>query len=683
MRPNSVACGSISRSLQLVLVCSVVLVSVLGLVDPVSADVEPNNNIGAGNGGPVEALASSPVTGLLSAPSDLDDVYAIFLAEGQTLDLTLVSGSGAPVSMMLFGPGTTDVMREPGLVGTCGQEQFPKTVSYTVPKGGSGLHFVDVWASGDSGSWVYTLTCTVAGSGGGGGGQPVIACSPASLTFFATQGGVAPGPQTLSISNSGAGTLAWSATDDASWLDISPTTGTDAGSIAVAVDLTGLAQGSHTGRITITAPGAQTVTVLVTLQIRPPAGTASFEPSTARSSAAGGDSSVMVTRSGEDSRTPLSVRSNASWISVRKIPKSGPWAGTAVGMNVSDDGTRLTKGAGDASFVLLRFVTIGSNIYYVRMVITSDIAVTDGKFSYSGSQGSLTGEFDVAAGTVSGTFRQTVTDKIISGTWQADAVGGGIVRYSVAPNTSTSARTGTMTIGGYTYTVMQDGSGGQQAAPPSAILSVPAFSTSATSTLHVQASWASAGGSLGPGESFDVQYRPSTSGEWITWLAATEQTSGILPVQAGRTYQLRVRTRTVNGQGAWSAVRSVVVPYDQSVFTWRGRWSTRSDASAFLGAVRSSDAKGASCVSPSIRGAKRITLIASMTPSSGRAAVYINDRLARTIDLYASSPRHRVAIPIKSYATARTVKVRVVVLRAKNAASRGYDVTLDGLAIAR
>lgn len=72
------------------------------------------------------------------------------------------------------------------------------------------------------------------------------------------------------MSNSGGGTLSFSASDDASWLSVSPASGTAPKDLTVSVDATGLAPGTYHGTVTITGAGSSQ-TVPVTLTISPPA----------------------------------------------------------------------------------------------------------------------------------------------------------------------------------------------------------------------------------------------------------------------------------------------------------------------------------------------------------------------------------------------------------------------------
>lgn len=99
--------------------------------------------------------------------------------------------------------------------------------------------------------------------------SPTISVSPSSLSFSATQGGANPANQTISISNSGGGTLNWTASDDATWLTVSPSSGTAPSTLTASVSISGLAAGTFNATITISATGATNtpVSVPVTLTV--------------------------------------------------------------------------------------------------------------------------------------------------------------------------------------------------------------------------------------------------------------------------------------------------------------------------------------------------------------------------------------------------------------------------------
>jgi len=99
---------------------------------------------------------------------------------------------------------------------------------------------------------------------------PTLGASPAALSFTATQGGANPATQTVTISNTG-GTLNWSASEPATWLTLSPATGSGAGTLAASVNTAGLAAATYNSTITVAAAGATSQSVGVTLLVNPPA----------------------------------------------------------------------------------------------------------------------------------------------------------------------------------------------------------------------------------------------------------------------------------------------------------------------------------------------------------------------------------------------------------------------------
>ena len=74
---------------------------------------------------------------------------------------------------------------------------------------------------------------------------PTIGLSATSLSFSAVQGGSNPANRTITISNSGSGTLNWTASESATWLSVSPASGTGTGTITISVNTTGLTAGTR------------------------------------------------------------------------------------------------------------------------------------------------------------------------------------------------------------------------------------------------------------------------------------------------------------------------------------------------------------------------------------------------------------------------------------------------------
>ena len=104
---------------------------------------------------------------------------------------------------------------------------------------------------------------------------PVLEVTPTSLSFRGEAGASLPS-KTLTIRNSGGGTLSWKASTDVSWISLQPTSGQltadQKATVTVRVSPGSMDAGSYRGSITITAEGAQNSpqVVTVTLQITSP-----------------------------------------------------------------------------------------------------------------------------------------------------------------------------------------------------------------------------------------------------------------------------------------------------------------------------------------------------------------------------------------------------------------------------
>src|SRR5207248_6555097 len=114
------------------------------------------------------------------------------------------------------------------------------TVNLTVLTAGTHTAAITVTASGATPKTIpVTLTLAAATL------PPAIGLSRTSLGFAGTVGGTTPSAQTLAVSNVGGGTLTWSASDNSTWLTLSPVSGTNSGTVTASVNLTGLTAGTH------------------------------------------------------------------------------------------------------------------------------------------------------------------------------------------------------------------------------------------------------------------------------------------------------------------------------------------------------------------------------------------------------------------------------------------------------
>jgi hypothetical protein len=124
----------------------------------------------------------------------------------------------------------------------------------------------------------YTASVTVTSAGAGGSpatipvslrvNQPTMGVSPTALSFSTVQGS-SPAARTLTVTNTGSGTLATpSVSDDAGWLSAAVTGSNPTYTVTVTVNAAALAVGSHAATLTITSPGASnTLTVGVDLAV--------------------------------------------------------------------------------------------------------------------------------------------------------------------------------------------------------------------------------------------------------------------------------------------------------------------------------------------------------------------------------------------------------------------------------
>jgi hypothetical protein len=178
---------------------------------------------------------------------------------------------------------------------------------------------------------------------------PTIGLSSTNLSFTGVQGGTSPAAQPVTINNSGTGTLAWTASESAAWLNISPTSGSvPAGSsntLSVSVSTTGLAAGTVSAPIMVSASGAtntpQTITVSLTVTAQPALSLSPVSLSFAGTQGGANPASKLlsVTNPGSGTLT-WSATSGATWITL--VPTSGTTTTETDSITVSINTANLT-----------------------------------------------------------------------------------------------------------------------------------------------------------------------------------------------------------------------------------------------------------------------------------------------------------------------------------------------------
>jgi hypothetical protein len=226
----------------------------------------------------VTALTGNAVVSGLFFAGGSQLVPAVLTVSGNAVSLAALAGGSNPASQAVTigngGGGTliwTASGTQPWLTLSANAGTAPSSLSIGASIAGLGAgtysDTVTVGSSGTSGSpQLITVTLTL-------GAPPVLAVSTNSFSFTGAAGGSNPVGQTLNISNTGAGTLSWTAAKTQPWLTLSQQSGTGAAAVGVSVSTSGLAVGSYSDTITVTAAGALSSpqSIHVTLVVTNPA----------------------------------------------------------------------------------------------------------------------------------------------------------------------------------------------------------------------------------------------------------------------------------------------------------------------------------------------------------------------------------------------------------------------------
>ena len=288
---------------------------------------------------------------------------------------------------------------------------------------------------------------------------PAIGSSPTSLSFTATQGGANPATQTVSISNTGGGTLTWSASDNASWLTLSPASGSGNGAITLTVTTGTLTTGSYSGTVIISATGASTVTVPVTFVVTaapvPPA--IGVSPTNLSFTATQGGANpaaqtVSVSNTGGGTLS-WSASDNASWLT--RSPASGSGNG-AITLTVTT-GT-LTTGSYSGTAIITATgastVTVPVTFVVTAPPVPPAIGLSPTNLSFTATQGGANPATQTMSisNTGGGTLSWSASDNAAWLTLSpASGTGNGTV--------TAIAATGTLTAGSYTGAVTLSATG--------------------------------------------------------------------------------------------------------------------------------------------------------------------------------------------------------------------------------
>jgi glucose/arabinose dehydrogenase/PKD repeat protein len=241
---------------------------------------------------------------------------------------------------------------------------------------------------------------------------PVLATSPASLSFGGIAGGASPAAKTISVSNTGGGSLSFTATDDASWLSVSPGSGTAPSTLSVTVNTAGLAAGTHTATVRVESAGVtgspQLIPVTLTLTAPQPPALSVAPGSLAFNAVEGGGAppaqSLAIANTGGGTLS-FTTSDDAAWLSASPASGTAP-ASVSVAVNPAGlaRGTYTGNVRVDASGATGAPVTVP-----VTLIVSPPSTGLVGAWGFNETAGTTVADSSGNAntGTISGATRST------------------------------------------------------------------------------------------------------------------------------------------------------------------------------------------------------------------------------------------------------------------------------------
>ena len=158
--------------------------------------------------------------------------------------------------------------------------------------------------------------------------------------------------------------------------------------------------------------------------------------------------------------------------------------------------------------------------------------------------------------------------------------------------------------------------------------------------------------------------------------AACDSGSLALANLSQRTHHLRVWARDGAGDADPSAAeRTWTVPRNNTALTHGRGWTKKGGSGYYLMTYSQAQKRGAT-LSTSVSDARSLALVASRGRGFGTVKVYLGSTLLKKVNLASSKLRKRQLIPVSSFVSPRSGKVRVVV------ATSGRTVRVEGLGVA-
>jgi hypothetical protein len=396
---------------------------------------------------------------------------------------------------------------------------------------------------------------------------PALNTNPASLTFAYQIGGSNPAAQMISLSSTG-GNVNYTTATSATWLSVTPASGMTPGNLSVSVNPSGLAAGTYTGNVTVTAAGAsnspKTVGVTLNVTASPTLNASPASLTFAYQIGGSNPAAQMISLSSTGGNVNYTTATSATWLSV--APASGTTPGNlSVSVNPSGlaAGTYTGNVTVTAAGVSNSPKTVGVTLNVTAAALPT-IGVNPASLTFAYQIGGSTPATQMVAVSSSGSAINYTT--ATSATWLSVTPASG----TTAGNLTVSVNPSGLAAGTYTgnVTVTSSGAANSPKAIPVTLNVTAAQSPNMTvNPLNLSFSYQT-GGAMPASKTVNVtgssmlSYTASSSGGWLGVSPASGNTPGTLTVSvnpsglATGTYNGSI---TVAGSGASNSPQTVAV----------------------------------------------------------------------------------------------------------------------------
>ena len=262
---------------------------------------------------------NSPSPLLTVTPAEVQDTARAHSGDERTVDVAITNGGGGSLTWSASDRSAWIRMNPR-------EGEVPATLTLTLdPEDlGPGVYQGEVTVVAKSATDTQTATIAVTFVVQ----RPGLNVTPTLIDRSTTLGSNQTFNETIQVSNNGTGQLTWTAIKDKPWITLGATSGTGAASIPVTINSSGLAAGTYTGEIVVTAPGATGSPVRVSVVLNVLAPGLAVSPGLIHETAPTGsttpiNTNLRVTNSGNGSLT-WSATKTQPWLTLSTTTGGAP-----------------------------------------------------------------------------------------------------------------------------------------------------------------------------------------------------------------------------------------------------------------------------------------------------------------------------------------------------------------------